>query len=98
MNNILIGAAALAVVALLEGLYYAFKFLSERKREDLQRRLQAVSACSEAWSTLLRAGGLSSNPVLGGLLEGMPVLARMGTLLEQAQVGGTVAAQLLFSA
>jgi tight adherence protein B len=95
--SILIGAAALAVVALVEALYYAFKFLSERKREDLQRRLQAVSSGSEAWPTLLRAGRLSSNPFWGELLEGVPLLDRMATLLEEAQAGGTVAAQLLVS-
>jgi tight adherence protein B len=99
MNNILIGAAALAVVALVEALYYASKFVSERKREDLQRRLESVggAAGSDAFPTLLRAGRLSSNALLGGLLGGMPLLDRMATLLEQAQVGGTVAAQLLFS-
>ena len=98
MNNILIGAAALAMVALVEGLYYGLKFLSERQREDLERRLHAVGSGSEAWPTLLRAGRLSSNPFLGGLLEGMPLLDRMAALLEQAQVGGTVATQLLVSA
>jgi tight adherence protein B len=97
MNTILIGAAALAVVALLEGLYYLTKFLSERKREDLQRRLQAVTAGTEAFPTLLRAGRLASNPFWGELLGGMPLLDRMAALLEQAQVGGTVAAQLTFS-
>ena len=98
MNNILIGAAALAMVALVEGLYYGLKFLAERQREDLERRLQAVGTGSEAWPTLLRAGRLSSNAVLGELLGGMPLLDRMAALLEQAQVGGTVATQLLVSA
>jgi tight adherence protein B len=97
MNNILIGAAALAVVALVEALYYALKFLSERQKEDLQRRLQMESGGSEAWPTLLRAGRLASNPFWGGVLSGMPLLDRMATLLEQAQVGGTVASQLLVS-
>jgi tight adherence protein B len=97
MNNILIGAAALAVVALFEALYYVLKFLSERQREELQRRLELATGGSEAFPTLLRAGRLSSNPILGGLLGGVPLLDRMATLLEQAQVGGTVAAQLLFS-
>jgi tight adherence protein B len=100
MTTILIGAAALAVVALLEGLYYAIKFLSERQREDLQRRLQAVTAGgSEAFPslTLLRTGRLSSNPFWAELLGGVPLLDRMATLLEQAQVGGTVAAQLVLS-
>lgn len=97
MNNILIGAAALAVVALVEGMYYAFAFVSDRRREDLQRRLQPVSAGAGAGTSLVRAGRLSSSPVLEGLLEGVPLLDRMATLLDQAQVGRTVAAQLLFS-
>jgi tight adherence protein B len=98
MNNILIGAAALAVVALVEGMYYAFAFVSDRRREDLQRRLQPVTGGTGARQSLVRAGRLSSNRVLEGLLEGVPLLDRMATLLDQAQVGGTVAAQLLFSA
>jgi tight adherence protein B len=97
MTNVLIIAAALGVVALLEGLYYGAKYLSERQREDLQRRLQHESAGTEAWPTLLRAGRIAANPFWGGVLEGVPLLDRMATLLEQAQVGGTVAAQLLFS-
>jgi tight adherence protein B len=98
MNTILVGAAALAVVAVLEGLYYLVKFLQERQREDLQRRLQAVSqGGAELFPTLLRAGRLSDNPFWGELLGGVPLMERMATLLEQAQVGGTVAAQLVFS-
>jgi tight adherence protein B len=56
-----------------------------------------VTTGSDAFPTLLRAGRLSSNPFWGELLGGMPLLERMATLLEQAQVGGTVAAQLTFS-
>jgi tight adherence protein B len=99
MNNILLIASALAVVAVLEGLYYGIKYLAERKREDLQRRLQAVvSGGSETtFPTLLRAGRLASSAFWGGLLGGVPLMDRMATLLEQAQVGGTVAGQLLLS-
>jgi tight adherence protein B len=97
-TNLLMGAAALAVVAVLESLYYAFKFLAERRREELERHLQAVSAGTEAWPTLLRAGRLSTIPALEGFLEGVPLLDRMAVLLEQADVGGTVAAQLALSA
>ncbi len=97
-TNLLMGAAALAVVAVLESLYYALKFLAERRREELERHLQAVSAGTEAWPTLLRAGRLSTIPALERLLDGMPLLGRMAVLLEQADVGGTVAAQLALSA
>jgi len=98
MTNLLLGAAALAVVAVLESLYYALKFLAERRHEELERHLQAVSAGTEAWPTLLRARRLSTIPALEGLLEGVPLLDRMALLLEQADVGGTVAAQLTLSA
>jgi tight adherence protein B len=98
MTNLLLGAAALAVVAVLESLYYGLKFLAERRREELERHLQAVSAGTEAWPTLLRAGRLSKIPTLEGLLEGVPLLNRMALMLEQADVGGTVAAQLALSA
>jgi tight adherence protein B len=98
MTNLLMGAAALAVVAVLESLYYGLKFLAERRREELERHLQAVSAGTEAWPTLLRAGRLSTIPALEELLDGVPLLGRMAVLLEQADVGGTVAAQLALSA
>lgn len=98
MTNLLVGAAALAVVAVLESLYYAFKFVAERRREELERHLQAVSAGTESWPTLLRAGRLSTIPALDQLLDGVPLLDRMAALLEQADVGGTVAAQLTLSA
>jgi tight adherence protein B len=98
MTNLLMGAAALAVVAVLESLYYGLKFLAERRREELERQLQAVSAGTEAWPTLLRAGRLSTIPALEELLDGVPLLHRMALLLEQADVGGTVAAQLALSA
>jgi tight adherence protein B len=98
VSNLLIGVAALAVVALLEGLYYAIKFLSERKHEEMQRRLQAVTTGSDPlFPTLLRAGRLASNPFWGELLGGVPLLDRMANLLEQAQVGGTVSTQLVAS-
>lgn len=99
MTNILIGAAALTVVALLESLYYAFVFFSQRRGEKLQRRLQPVAGEEGTQLlSLLRAGRLSTNPVLEELLEGVPLLNRMSLLLEQAQVGGTVARQLVISA
>jgi tight adherence protein B len=96
MTNLLMGAAALAVVAVLESLYYALKYLSERRREELERHLQAVS--TGTWPTLLRAGRLSTIPALERFLEGVPLLNRMALLLEQADAGGTVAAQLALSA
>lgn len=98
MNHILIGAAALAVVALVEGLYWAFVFVSQRRREALQRRLQPLSGGNGKQLSLLRAGRLAASPFLAEVLGGMPFLPAMAELLDQAQVGGTVAKQLLLSA
>jgi tight adherence protein B len=97
MNNLLMGAAALAVVALFEGLYYALAFLSERKKEDLRRRLHALGGTERDRLSVLRAGRLSSNPTLDGVLASFPALERLGALIDEAQVGGTVAGLLAFS-
>ena len=96
MMNILIGAAALAVVALFEGLYYAFAFVSQRRHEDLQRRLQPGGA-QDVQTSLLRSRRLAANPLMESFLEGMPFTDAMVTLLDQAQVDGTVARQLGFA-
>ena len=97
MNNLLIGAAALAVVALFEGLYYALTFLSERRREDLRRRLRTLGGTDQGRLSVLRAGRLASNATLDGVLAGIPALQRLGTLIDEAQVGGTVAGLLAVS-
>jgi tight adherence protein B len=94
MNNLLIGAAVLAVVAFIEGLYYAVSFVSERHDEDLRRRLRALGGRDEAGHSLLRPGRLALNPTLDALLGGVPALQRLATLIEQAQLGGTVASLL----
>jgi tight adherence protein B len=96
MTNILIGVAALAVVALFEGLYYAFSFVSQRRHEDLQRRLRPGGA-ENVQASLLRARRLAANPLVETFLEGMPFTDGLVTLLDQAQVDGTVARQLGFA-
>ncbi len=98
MNNLLIGAAVLAVVAFLEGVYYTFVFIKERHKEDLRRRLQALGTSDAGSHSLLRRGRLAASPFLDGLLSGVPVLQRLATLIEQSQQGGTVASLLTLSA
>ena len=97
MKNVLIGVAALAVVALFEGLYYAFTFVSQRRQEDLQRRLRPGSI-EDAQASLLRSRRLAANPLVETFLEGMPFTEGLVTLLDQAQVDGTVARQLALAA
>jgi tight adherence protein B len=97
MKQILIALGALAVVALVEGLYHTVRFFSERRREELRRRLQVLGAPEAGDFTLLRGGKLSSLPFLDELLRGVPLLERLERIIEQAQVNITVAQLLLFS-
>jgi tight adherence protein B len=99
MKQVLIGAAALAVVALFEGLFHTLAFFSERRREELRRRLQAGRGGGDgAALSLLRQGRLSAIPALDELLRAMPLLGRLERLIEQSQAGTTVARLLVVSA
>jgi tight adherence protein B len=98
MKQLLIGLGALAVVALFEGLYHTARFFSERRREELRRRLQSLGGPEAADFSLLREGKLSSLPFLNDLLRGVPLLERLEQLIDEAQVGITVARLLAFSA
>jgi tight adherence protein B len=98
MKSFLIGLCALAVVALFEGVYHTVRFFSERRREELRRRLQSLGgAGADADFSLLREGKFSSLPFLNDLLRAVPLFERLERMLEQAQVGLTVARLLLFS-
>lgn len=97
MTNLFIGVAAIAVVALFEGLYYAFAFISQKRHEDLQRRLRPGGG-DDPQASLLRSRRLAANPLLESFLDGLPFVDSLVNLLDQAQVDGTVARQLGFSA
>jgi tight adherence protein B len=97
MKHFLIGVGALAVVALFEGLYHTLGFFAERRREELRRRLQTLGGSEVGRLSLLRQGKLASLPFLDDLLRGVPVLERLETMLDQAQVSITVAQLLTYS-
>jgi tight adherence protein B len=100
VKSFLIGLGALAAVALIEGVYHTLRFFSERRREELRRRLQALGGGSVGEGgelSLLREGKLSSLPFLNDLLAGVPLLERLEHLIDQAQVNLTVARLLLIS-
>jgi tight adherence protein B len=98
MRQILIGLGALAVVALFEGLYHTVRFFSERRREELRRRLQSLGGDGEgAGLSLLRRGQVSAIPFLDELLRGIPLTERLEALLDQAQVHLTVAKLMTLS-
>jgi tight adherence protein B len=93
---LLVGVAAFTAVALLEALFYTLRFLSDRKRDELKRRLSNLgsSSAGPALSGVLRAGKLSSNPAIDAILRSMKLSARLEGLLEQTELEMTVA-QLL---
>jgi tight adherence protein B len=97
MKHLLVGLGALAVVALFEGLVNTVRFLSERRQEELRRRLQALGGGDNAGLSLLRKGRMSTVPFVDDLLRGMPVLERLELLLDQAQVTLTVAQLVTYS-
>jgi tight adherence protein B len=97
MKHFLIAIAALAVVALAEGLYHTVGFFAERRREELRRRLQSLGTGEAPGRSLLRRGRLATSHLVDELLRGVPLLERVELLLEQAEVELTVA-QLLGAA
>jgi tight adherence protein B len=97
VKEVLIALAAVAAVALFEGLVHTARFFSEKKQDELRRRLQSLGGAESASLTLLRQGKLSGNPMLDSLLRGIPVAERLELLIEQAQVNLTVARLMGYS-
>jgi tight adherence protein B len=97
MKELLVGLAALAVVAIFQALFYSIRFLSEQREDELRRRLQSIGGTDTAGLTLLRQGKLSAIPGLDSFLRGIPIAERLELLIEQAQVGITVARLIVYS-
>jgi tight adherence protein B len=98
MREVLLGLAAVAVVALIEGLGHTFRFFSDKQTEELRRRLQSLGGTESAGMTLLRQGKLAANSAVDSILRGIPLAERLELLIEQAQIDITVARLLTYSA
>jgi tight adherence protein B len=98
MRAIVIGVVTFAAVFLLEALSTTLRFFSDRKEEELKRRLQQLGTQEAVKFGLLRAGRLSASPVIDAILRGIPVTQRLEDLLEQAEINITVARLLTFCA
>src|SRR5690349_6234558 len=96
MKFILIGVVGLTAVVLLEALVYTMRFLSDRRKDELKRRLSALGGGSGGPQMLgvLRMGKLAVNPAIDAMLRSLKVSARLEGLLEQTELEITVA-QLL---
>jgi tight adherence protein B len=97
MKQVLIGLVAVAVVALVEGLFYTYRFFTDKQSEELRRRLRTLSGPEAAGPSLLRQGKLSANATIDAMLRGHPLAERLELLIEQAQVDLTVARLMTFS-
>jgi tight adherence protein B len=97
MQPLVIGLVAFTAIFLLEAIFYTFRYLTDRKADELKRRLQSLGNSEPGASGLLRQGKLSGMPALDGFLRSVPLSERLEKLLEQAEVGITVARLLTFS-
>jgi tight adherence protein B len=97
---IVIGVVALTAVILLEALVYTMRYLSDRRQDELKRRLSALGSGGggPVLSGVLRAGKLAANPAIDALLRSLSVAARMEALLEQTELEMTVAQLLAYMA
>ena len=93
MKFILIGVAAVTCVALLEALAHTLRFVSDRKKDELKRRLSALGSGQGGpqLTGVLRMGKLAVNPAIDALLRSMKFAARLEGLLEQTELEMTVA-------
>ncbi len=97
MGQILAVLVAIATVAILQGLFYTYRFVGEKKREELRRRLQASEGGTSLPLNLLRRGQLARSAWLTSLLRGLPNAERLELLMQQAQVPITVAQLITYS-
>lgn len=92
IKQILAGLAAVATVALIQGLFYTYRFFHEKKRDELRRRLQSTEITEAAARlNLLRRGQLARSAWLSSILRGLPSAAKIEAILQQAQAPITVA-------
>ncbi|HEY7372479.1 MAG TPA: type II secretion system F family protein [Polyangia bacterium] len=98
MKFILIGVVGLTAVVLLEALVYTLRFLSDRRKDELKRRLSALGGGSGGPQTMgvLRMGKLAVNPAIDAMLRSLKVSARLEGLLEQTELEITVAQLLAY--
>lgn len=91
MRELLAILCAVAAVGLLEGARQLYRYAEERKREELRRRLKAISEPSATEQPLLRVGRIARSPGLASFLRKLPFTDRLERLIEQADSPFTVA-------
>ncbi len=91
MRELVAALLAVALVGLLEALYFLWRYLRQRRSDEIRRRLKALQDGEVRGGTvLLRPGRLAGNPLLDELLRNIPWALRLEALLEQADLSLTV--------
>lgn len=100
MQIVLIGVLAFTAVAVLEALFYTLRFFTDRRQDELKRRLSSLgtSEGKSGVAGLLRKGKLSANPTIDAILRSLKVTARLENILEQTELEMTVARLLGYCA
>ena len=96
MRTIVIVAVSFAAIVLAEAVTWTLRFISERRHEELRRRLQSLGTGAKSPVGLLREGKLSDNRVLDEILRGWSLSRHLDQLLEQAELNITVARLLAY--
>ena len=93
MQIILIGILAFTAVAVMEALVYTARFFSDRRKDELKRRLSSLGSAegAKAVTGLLRKGKLSAIPAIDAILRSIKLSARIESILEQTELEITVA-------
>ena len=99
MQIILIGILAFTVVAVMEALVYTLRFVGDKRKDELKRRLSSLGTSEgKAFTGLLRKGKLSAIPSVDALLRSIKLTARIENILEQTELELTVARLFAYSA
>ena len=93
MQIILVGILAFTCVAVLEAVAHTLRYVRDRKKDELKRRLSSLGSGEpgKAGAGLLRKGKLSAIPAIDALLRSLKISARVENILEQTELEITVA-------
>jgi tight adherence protein B len=97
MRNLLIAVLAIALLGFLEAVWYLVRYASDRRGNEIRRRLQTRSGARPLDGGLLRQGRFASLPALDAWLSAQPWARRLELFLEQADSRMTVAQLCAFS-
>ena len=98
MKFIVIGVVGLTAVVLLEALVYTMRYLGDRRKDELKRRLSALGSGGGGpqLTGVLRMGKLAASPAIDAMLRSIKLSARLEALLEQTELEITVAQLLAY--